>query len=43
MSNIEKLYYNMERLTDNWNDMPETRKAIKKIGRSSWQRVLFKV
>ncbi len=31
MKNIEKLYYNMENLSDNWGDMPETRKANKEL------------
>ncbi len=31
MSNIEKLYYNMEKLTDNWNDMPEKKAANEKL------------
>lgn len=31
MSNIEKLYYNMERLSDDWEDMPKSKKASDKL------------
>lgn len=31
MSSIEKLYYNMDRLVDNWTDMPETREKNKRM------------
>lgn len=31
MSTIEKLYYNMEKLTDDFVDSPETRVALKKL------------
>ena len=31
MSSIEKLYYNMEKLTDDWTDMPEVKKATAKL------------
>ncbi len=31
MSNLEKLYYNMEKLSDDWCDMKETREARDKL------------
>lgn len=31
MSNLEKLYYNMHELSDNWVDMPEVRAASDRL------------
>lgn len=31
MSNLEKMYYNMEKLSDDWEDMPETKKSRDKL------------
>jgi len=31
MSNLEKLYYNMEKLNDNWIDTPETKAASDRL------------
>lgn len=31
MSAIEKIYYNMERLSDNWDDEPETKAASDRL------------
>lgn len=31
MSNLEKLYYNMENLSDDWTDTPETMRAYEKL------------
>ena len=31
MSNLEKLYYNMEKLIDDWVDMPETKEASDRL------------
>ena len=31
MTNLEKLYYNMDKVNDTWRDMPETIKAYRAL------------
>lgn len=31
MTNLEKLYYNMDKVNDSWRDMPETTEAYKAL------------
>lgn len=31
MSNLEKLYYNMDKISDNWTDSPELRAASNRL------------
>lgn len=42
MSEIEKLYYNMDRLSDNWKDMPEAKEALSKLESAMGRKVYMK-
>lgn len=42
MSEIEKIYYNMEKLSEDWGDMPETEKAYEAMEAALGEKNLIK-